>query len=607
MAIGELGTRFSYNSVAITVFKSSISSRFIKSESGRNTKYIEYNLTVQGYVFADPDSEVESEQTTDATLEEYRILLSKSCGQLIYESKGFGALDINAARVYDVDFGPHPEVLEWMPVGDNISAGVTFRVKTTIPECDNAIYEKGLADFHYTTSTSIDQDGYLTRTISGYIEIPNTRLNGDVGSRIMNDHIDQYREFTYPEMMIGFQRVRKEFTTAPNKRSATFSYVDVQMPSPLPKNSTKFDIVETLENSVARQWVKWAFSLSGSITLAAGVPKREGYVLFLALLQQRIYRHRLQRFQPVQANNFQNFGDLWNIAVNNFRLRFERWVFINKIRVSDQVTGKSCSYHVSADILTPTGVRDVIKRSGMWEPVPESNFQTWKESMQLTACRLRGSIYFTETPQDEKIVDLCLNSDPVINPRDQGSIRDELVPQGGQDAVQDSTLPPRENTWLICDLQVAYTEDGERYARHKPMSPTPTIDLTQNIIEAEKDGSNLVSRENSGTLPTTRPSSRVGNEDIIHEVATPSPRVYLSGYCVRLGYKTPAWNIEKVGNQTAYRNRVHLWSERIISRYANTVVWETRFMVEYILKAPPKDGTLPTPTNPVLGIDGQTE
>lgn len=616
MPIGELTTRFEYNRISFDVYKSKITSTPILDEAKRTVKYVTHVITIEAVVYADdPDGNI-TEQTTNTDLALIRILISKPGQVLTFFDKGFGNLNVNQNGVFDSKFGPIPKVIEWSPIGDNLAANVVIQIETTIPECDNARYRYGIADIGYTTSTSIDADGYLVRNINGSIEIPMTRLDG--GTRT-DDHVDRYRELVVPDVLQGFQRTRNEFTPSRDKRSATFSFTDVQLVEALPEFCTRFGLSEDYSSDLAKGFKIWNFSLSGSITMAAGMPKRASLRLFLLTFRSRL-------------------------SFLTGRRRSSSRVLFQSLRITNPITDRSTNYSATAELIDFRSIQEFLGAANIWEPIPGTNFQLWKSSMENSAFRARGSVDFRETEDDEQIIDLCSNvvpRDGTPRPRLGGSSVDDsrvegfssvrsdtfdferrppeptwqrgrpedlgtfiAGPQGGNiGGVQDANLPPEESSWLAYNIAIAYAEDGPgRYARHKPMSDTSTVDLTRNVIDVTEPSVEF-ERSKEGDLPTTRPKNTSDN-DILQEVATPSIRVYLYGYGIRFGYRIPSPKLVRVGKQKAKQNRVLMWDERTISIIDGVPIFGVRFQIEYLLEAAPR-GPLPVPANPYLGIDGR--
>lgn len=631
MPIGELTTRFEYNRISFDVYRSKISSTPIMDEAKRTVKYVTHVITVEAIVYADdPTSNNITEQTTNTDLALIRILISKPGKVLTFFDKGFGNLNVNQNGVFDSKFGPIPKVIEWSPIGDNLAANVVIQIETTIPECDNARYRYGIADLSYSSSTDIDADGYMVRKINGYIEIPMTRLNG--GTRF-DDHIDRYREMTRPELMTGFQRTSQSFVPSMDKRSATFSYVDVQLVEALPEFCTNFGLTEEYDSNISNGFLNWNFTLSGSITMAAGMPKRSSLRLFLLTLRSRLVNFEGRQILP------------------DGQIGLRKSIF-QSIRFSNPIAGRPTNYSATFLLIAVGSIQEFLRKARIWEPIPGTNFQLWKSSMENSAGRVRGSFDYRETEDDEQIIDLCSRPiardqrpEPPIGDNQQDQPENQVPPAippgqeppgqtppggfpdltgtiiggplspgfgtnpttaigGNIGGVQDANLPPEESSWIAYNIAIAYAEDGPgRYARHKPMSDISTVDLTRNVIDVTEPSVEF-ERSKEGDLPTTRPKTRIEN-DILQEVATPSVRVYLYGSALRFGYRIPSPNLVKVGKRDAKRNRVLMWDERIVMITNGTPVYNVKFQIEYLLEAVPR-GPLPVPANPYLRINGRS-
>src|SRR4051794_29882487 len=110
-----------YNGVPIvgpggSPVKTKITGKPLYDESNRAIKYMEYSLSVRGYVTSDGTG------TSDTKWDALRVLLETPRRPLIYTSKGFGTLSVNVpgGTVKDVCWGPHPGVVEFTPIGDSV-------------------------------------------------------------------------------------------------------------------------------------------------------------------------------------------------------------------------------------------------------------------------------------------------------------------------------------------------------------------------------------------------------------------------------------------------------------------------------------------------------
>jgi hypothetical protein len=197
-------------------------------EAQRTTVYVEHSLEVEGYVVPNVVT-----GTTDTVLSTARKLLTAQGGALDYSDKGFGDLVVNveAGGVRDVSWGPHPEILEWIPLGgDGVgTCKVVWRVTTRIPECTSAVYAGAPLALNYEQDFSIDEAGYTTVGTSGYIEIPMTRRTQT--DRSLPDSADQYRERLQAAVPLGYRRNSQDYRLSKDKRRLDFSWRDEEIPA----------------------------------------------------------------------------------------------------------------------------------------------------------------------------------------------------------------------------------------------------------------------------------------------------------------------------------------------------------------------------------------
>ena len=124
----DVGT-LSYNGCIFSpLFESNIFGTVIKDNAKRAVKFMEYVLTVDGYV-----TMAAGNTSIAPTMANLRLLLTAQAGELTYKGRGFD-LSVNAAKASsflsaarDVAWGPVPELIEFQPLGGGLSA----KVKTT--------------------------------------------------------------------------------------------------------------------------------------------------------------------------------------------------------------------------------------------------------------------------------------------------------------------------------------------------------------------------------------------------------------------------------------------------------------------------------------------
>lgn len=127
----DIGT-LAYNGVTFSqLYKSSVNGNAIPDAASRTVRFMEYTITVEGMVTLN-DGDV----TTDNSWVNLRQRLDQYAGTLTYQGKGFGPLVVNkpGGVLWDVNWGPKPQTLEFQPLGSSRSAMIRWTVKVCIPE-----------------------------------------------------------------------------------------------------------------------------------------------------------------------------------------------------------------------------------------------------------------------------------------------------------------------------------------------------------------------------------------------------------------------------------------------------------------------------------------
>ncbi len=135
----DVGILF-YNGCTFSpLYESNISGRCVKDEAQRTVIYMEYTITVDGYVTMPAGA-----PDTSATMNNMRQILSKQGGELRYIGRG-NDIEVNVpgGRTKDVKWGPIPEILEFQPLGGGRSAKVKWTVKVHIIEPGFDGFNKG--------------------------------------------------------------------------------------------------------------------------------------------------------------------------------------------------------------------------------------------------------------------------------------------------------------------------------------------------------------------------------------------------------------------------------------------------------------------------------
>lgn len=315
----------SYNGCIFSpLFETKISGNVVKDDAGRTVKYTELTIDVDGYVTL--SDRVTSISPSIVTM--HRLLTAQG-GVLIYRGRGWD-LSINTARdgVNDLAWGPIPELMEFQPLGGGLSAKVKWRVKVHITgQSRGPVRLRGidipLLQFNHETSVTYGEDGFSSLSIRGTLEIPLTRTPTQ-DTRTITYTADTVRSAIQDAVMSGidmsrFRITRREFPLSRDKRTITWTVEAEEKPyMDLPPNCTIARGTFSVKPATAGPGLAvWLCSLNATYTLRKDAPRRQAYLLFLALMRLRMAQSQRDDIANLEqlANQQQQQNDL-NINPN---------------------------------------------------------------------------------------------------------------------------------------------------------------------------------------------------------------------------------------------------------------------------------------------------
>ena len=303
----------SYNGVRFnSLYTSTVSGKAIKDNANRTVKYMEYTITVDGMVTL-PDGAA----TVDAQWVQLRKLLDRQAGVLRYSGKGFGPLVVNRGTIYDVAWGPVPEVLDFKPMGASRSAMVKWQVVTRIAEDVGRgpsrhriapgvgrLEQFPTLQFCFDSSVSYDESGFSSISLRGVIEIPLTRDIAIVvgegalpGDRLPPQTADAYREF-YMERIANsidhsrFRVTKRSFDLSKDLRTLTWAYEVEELPymkPPLGFHTAHgtYTVKPARTPRIVSANVQWVCTLRATYTLPNWMPRKRAWDAFAELVTMR--------------------------------------------------------------------------------------------------------------------------------------------------------------------------------------------------------------------------------------------------------------------------------------------------------------------------------
>lgn len=596
MALPNSGT-FSYNTVGWTsLYKSKVQLKPVKDSAGRALVAREYTLDVEGAIGAAPGG------TTDATLTKMRRLLEQPAGALLYNSKGFGTLNVNVpgGKLWDAAYGPWPEVLAWDPVGNDQGCLVKWRCTTVVP-CEESPTPKGIIEYCWEETWDIDEDGYTTRTISGHLTIEATRAS--VNSRAIPDNADAYRDKVVPDLPKGFRRVTQSFALSEDKRTLKFNFEDQEIPAPLPEGVTRADIRHRARWQMPSHGAMMTSSIGGTLALPARTRKSDVWDKIVLIMRSR---------WPVGGRIVPNNSFIFQMmGISSGAITF----MLSEVEIEDELFGRATSFRASCALLGPCSTpQNLLSANGLWQPIDGTDFVKWSNSIfgksgSGKAYAPRGMAGISFQNGDDAIVDLCGREGPRSISANAPGVTKKLTSRL-QANRKPGTLNP-DNSWLRYRLKLRLLEN-DRIARHKPLQqksqPKP-VDAPLGFITDVPTSPGLKPpqpNELGGYITQPGPEETTGmgpgvtssTPDILQRVSAPTYTLRLEGEAVRLGYRIPTPRLGSVGGVDVTQLDQDV-AQEMVSRLGGLPLYGATFRIDYALPKDPKT-ELPMPTNPAL-------
>jgi len=536
---GELG-ELNYNGYAFdSATKITARSTNVRDEADRTTVYIQHELTVRSIIA--PVSEG-SQVSADDYMDRVRRLLSQDGQALTFRNKGFGgAVTINGASgMKDVKWGPKTQELSWEPIGSSYACEIVWRVTFCLPLCccGQEMFT-GIMAANYEAEYDVDQHGLTTRTITGYLEIAQTRIPG---SKAVPESADTYWTAIQATVPIGYRRTVCRRRVSKDKSRLDYTIVDEQVDSPNPWPAYVTDIRGShTANWARRNGAEFRNTISMEITPKLGLNGSFAWSVFGQIVSKRLLAT-------------QDRGRQW---------------FIDELFANEDLFGRTCSFRISYRILST--IKDLLGDSGLWTPLG-NDWQTWQTSVAVSS---RGVSGLQNYPSMDAIVDLCGGS-----PSSTGTNGD-LVSQEGSSTTQTfkNTKPRPEESYL------------HYKARLTPYKRTPTYRQKR---QTKDENSNWTSDWNPRSeSPFNFPGrTSAANDDVILQRGVAGVDVIFEGAAIRAGYQVPRPAVNSIGGVPAVEE-VAIYPSGFIGNYFGVPVYGAAWKILYRLGSLPSNLNLP--------------
>jgi hypothetical protein len=524
------------------LYRSRVACNPKRDEAGRTITDWEVTIEVDAFV----TSGASGADRADATLTLMQQQLKTDGGELHYDAKGFGTtFTVNKADgtgVRDVAWGPKPKLLSFHPLGENNAAMVTWAVTTRVPFCPAAASYAGKPmAVNYAVDVTKDNDGYRTIAITGYLEIPMTYPTP--GSFTLPDTADNYKSQIQPAIPPGFKR-QASTRLSYDKRRLDFTFVDTEIPvGGVPIGCTSATGQASVRSSGMNS-TRWTGTISASYVVPKRKPKSTAWLQFLALIQDRLRTAKSSGGSLIFDGLSINEG-LYENKQQSFELNYTLF----------------------------TKLATILNASGMWRPVPNTDFNAWSTSIQDVR-DITGPNGWQVPAGQDAIINLCGGSVATMRtvvPGNQLTANVPLVPSAFY-SVNPFT------SWLRyqCALEVKLRTN---ILRHKP--------LNTNVLTAVQPD------PNGPAFPALYTVS-----DLFQKRSSPSFEATLRGFAVRAGYAIPVPGLSSVGGAPAIIDTQDV-RPRFIGALGGIPLVYVSWIMKYQLFAPPQ-GAILTPANPEL-------
>jgi hypothetical protein len=377
----------SYGGVAFGALKNAdLSARMVYDEAERVVTHLQYTLRIK-------DAVVWGVNTIklESKMSELQNRLSTPGLELIIDSIGFD-FTINTSAIGtkpDLLWGVKPRALNFRPTGGEISWMFDWECEFNISRCadPSALTSPNppLMAWNYEFTSVINQEGLMERVISGYVQVPAVRGVAPNQNAVLFDVVAAWDSITV-NVPNGFRRTNNVHSVNKAKNRVDFSITDTELTSDAyPAGIVEADINYDL-SSQGGGLSSWMATLSGELTVAPGYPKSLAAIKYLGILQ----------FLVTKVKALAISSDQKQPAVVPMALRFSYKLFS---RTSRFVAG----YFFASDATT------LLQKSGMWEPIPGTDYQQWAQSMNVAGVwGNHGTSGLKASPSDDSLVTVCI-------------------------------------------------------------------------------------------------------------------------------------------------------------------------------------------------------
>lgn len=461
----------------------------------------------------------------------------------------------------DISFGPKPTLHALAPMSGDLAWEANWTVEfETAPFCASASVVAGdIIGFNYTATYIINEEGLLTRILSGYAELVQG-VNGRVPLANPEAAFDKI-SFFLPSLM---RRMSTTRTFNEAKNVIDFQVIDVEMADDAyPAGIIECDVDYDFENTPPG-FLNWQGQLSGTLRVAPGFPKSLACDKFFILVFDKAAK------------------------LNAAAAPSKGIVIPERLRIGSKVYGRTSRFLVSWRMVAC--LHDVLSKTGLWDSAPESSPSAWKQSM-ANVFNKRGVSGFRMNSNDDAIIDLCGSASTSISIGNDTGIRVELI--GNVTTTLSCQNVTKERSYLLFTNKIRGVQK-QNIILHK-------------IMQAFGGAlySSLAGDDGSQSQFPSQTTSLTTKNHILQIQSTSDDYVIMTGRALRLKFVPEVPKLQKVGNVDVVELARNVEIAPIAS-YFDCPLYEARWAILYKTKGqiysvkPPK-------VKEICGSEGESD
>lgn len=356
-------------------------------DAGRTVVYLKHTLSGTWWVTAS------NQETLGGDVADLRKKLLRAGKTLKLLEIGYGDLTVNplggSDGVTDVAHGPKPRVMSISTVG-TIAARVEWAVDFHIAECGSDWKNGSLLAFNFSTAISVEKNGLSSRTVSGYWQLAAVQNSEGAISPTAMERITE----SIVVIPSRFERTSQSFTISPDGSRADFSFTDTERAGAAPPQYMVDAKVNYRVASEDISFSKWRHTISGTIERLPNAPPALAATKFMEIAESKLKHVRRQ-------------------------LRGKGVVIPDRLEFGGDLLGTSFDFSMSFRAVGC--IKDIFQASGIYEPLPDSNYELWKTSMD-SAWRPGGLAQLSSS--GDAVISIC--SAPGSNPETGTEVKGKL-------------------------------------------------------------------------------------------------------------------------------------------------------------------------------------